>query len=210
MKNKNDCKIQCFSIRTLFNSFKNKRNLTHHTLSALNPQTDNEWPTSVRQSMLKMMIIMTMMFRRHWMQEVLFKILNKITKKTNKQTKKILKKSIFGQTAPYIHTYIIDHYKPSVRIIDLVSQTTYVVCVICIRKWRHLQFKVDSERLFEKLFMAILFTLRVFARNLLRGNRRRNISFWWLAWDSNPGFSSNKPTHYLLDRSDFTSSLHSH
>ena len=27
---------------------------------------------------------------------------------------------------------------------------------------------------FEKLFMAILFTLRVFARNLLRGNRRRN------------------------------------
>ena len=25
------------------------------------------------------------------------------------------------------------------------------------------------------------------------------ISFWCLAWDPNPGFSSNKPTHYLLD-----------
>ena len=47
------------------------------------------------------------------------------------------------------------------------------------------------------------FTLRVFARNLLRGNRRRNnFSYFVLMsglWDSNPGFSSNKPTHYLLD-----------
>ena len=28
----------------------------------------------------------------------------------------------------YIHTYIIGHYNPSVRIIDLVSQTTFIVC----------------------------------------------------------------------------------
>ena len=76
----------------------------------------------------------------------------------------------------YIHTYIIGHYNPSVRIIDLVSHTTYVVCVNFIHKWRDLQFKVDSERqrFFEKLFMAILFTLRVFARNLLRENHLRN------------------------------------
>ena len=53
--------------------------------------------------------------------------------------------------------------------------------------------------------MAILFTLRVFARNLLRGNRRRNtfcILFCCLVWGSNPGFTSNKPTHYLLDYGD--------
>ena len=52
-----------------------------------------------------------------------------------------------------------------------------------------------------------LFTHRVFARNLVRGNRRRNtfrILFWCLAWASNPGFSSNKLTHYLLDHGDFT------
>ena len=66
-----------------------------------------------------------------------------------------------------------------------------------------------NDRFFEKLFMAILFTLRVLARNLLKGNRRKNtfrISFWCLAWDSNPGFSSNKPTHYLLDHGDFKNS----
>ena len=45
-----------------------------------------------------------------------------------------------------LHTYIIGHYYPSVRIIDLVSHTTYVVCVNFIHKWRDLQFKVDSER----------------------------------------------------------------
>ena len=62
----------------------------------------------------------------------------------------------------------------------------------------------------EKLFMAILFTLRVFAGNLLRGNRRRNtfyILLWCLAWCSNPDFTSNKPTHYLLDYGDYNGDL---
>ena len=43
-------------------------------------------------------------------------------------------------------TYIIGHYNLSVRMIDLVSHTIYVVCVNFIHKWRDLQFKVDSER----------------------------------------------------------------
>ena len=56
----------------------------------------------------------------------------------------------------YIHTYIIGHYNPSVRIVGLVSHTTYVVCVNFIHKRRDLQFKVDFEQqIFEKLFMAI-------------------------------------------------------
>ena len=29
------------------------------------------------------------------------------------------------------------------------------------------------------------------------------ILFWCLTWGWNPGFSSNKPTHYLLDHGDF-------
>ena len=45
-----------------------------------------------------------------------------------------------------LHTYIIGHYNPSVRIIDLVSHTTYVVCVNFIQKWSDLQFKDDCER----------------------------------------------------------------
>ena len=64
-----------------------------------------------------------------------------------------------------IHKYIIGHYnclvritawllKPlmlhtSVMIIDLVSHSTYVVCVKFIHKWGDLQFKVDpNDRLF--------------------------------------------------------------
>ena len=99
----------------------------------------------------------------------------------------------------YLHTYIIGHCNPSVRIIDLVFHTTYVVCFTFIHKWRDLLFKVESERQFlEKLFMAILFTLRIFARNLLR----ELFVFCFLVWPGAYGFSFNKPTHYLLEHSD--------
>ena len=49
--------------------------------------------------------------------------------------------------------------------------------------------------------------LRVFARYLLRGNRRRNtfcIWFWCLAWGTNPGFTYTKPTLHLLDHGAFS------
>ena len=88
----------------------------------------------------------------------------------------------------WIHTYTIGHHKFSIRIIDLVSHTTYVVCVNFIHKWLDLQFlkSTPNDRFLEKLFMAILFALRVFAGNLLRGNRQRNIFrilVWCLTWD---------------------------
>ena len=54
---------------------------------------------------------------------------------------------------------------------DLVSHTTYVLCVNFYTWWA-VQFKVDSERL-----NGILFILTVFARNLLRECHRRNIFF---------------------------------
>ena len=104
---------------------------------------------------------------------------------------KTIEKLIYVHT--YIHSYIIGHYNPLVRIIDLVSHTTYVLCVLnlYICGGTYSLKSTPNDRFFEKLFMTILLTLRVFARNLLRGNRRRNnlrISFWCLAWDSNPGF----------------------
>ena len=78
------------------------------------------------------------------------------------------------------HTYIIDLYNPAVRINYLVSHTTFVACVNFIHKWCDLHFKLDSEQhifyyyyfFFEKLFMAVLFTLRAFARNLFRGSHK--------------------------------------
>ena len=116
-------------------------------------------------------------------------------------------------TYPCIHTYIIGHYNPSVMITDLVSHTTYVVCVNFIHEWRDLQFKVNSER---QLSTATFF---IYSQSFCqisaeRGNRRRNnfyILFWCLALGTNPGFSSNKPTHYLLDQGDLVLILsHTH
>ena len=81
-------------------------------------------------------------------------------------------------------TYIIGHYNPSVRIIDLVSHTTYDVYV-----GLYSLKSTPNDRFFffwETFHGNFILTLRVFARNLLRENRRRytfRISFWYLAWD---------------------------
>ena len=78
-----------------------------------------------------------------------------------------------------------------------------------IYTWRDLRFKVDSERqIFLRIFSWQFSYSQSFARNLLRENHRRNTcrsSFWCLAQDTNPGFSSNKPTHSLLEHGDFIS-----
>ena len=59
----------------------------------------------------------------------------------------------------YIHNWPI---QPFSQYYGLTSHITHVVCFIFIH---HLQYNVNSERhIFEKLFMAILFTLRIFAR----------------------------------------------
>ena len=57
----------------------------------------------------------------------------------------------------------------------------------------------------DDLLFYFIFTLKNFAWNLQRGNRRINtfsILFWCVAWGSNPSFTSNKPTYYLLNCSD--------
>ena len=108
-----------------------------------------------------------------------------------------------------IHTYIHNWpLQPFSQDYGLVSHTTHVVCVNFIRELSDLQFNVNSERLifWEAFSWQIYLLSELLARNLLRRNRRRNtfrILLWCLAWDSNPIFSSNKPTHHLLDHGDF-------
>ena len=94
--------------------------------------------------------------------------------------------------------------QPFAQDYDLASHTTNAMCVNFVHEWGNLQFKVDSERhVFEKIFMAILFTLRIFARNLLRGSWQRIFIFF--RFDVWPGIwtralhESNKLTHCLLD-----------
>ena len=108
-----------------------------------------------------------------------------------------------------IHTYVIDHYNTLVSNIDLVSHTTYVVCVNFMRKWRELQFKVDSEQhIFWETFHG---SFLIYSQSFCQKSAERKSPkkyyfvdcFWCLAWGSNPGFTSNKSTHYLLDYSNF-------
>ena len=73
----------------------------------------------------------------------------------------------------------VHHYNPSVRIIDLVSHTSYIVCVNFIIYnligGTYSLKSTPNDRFFEKLFIANLFTLTIFAKYLLSSNHRRNI-----------------------------------
>ena len=61
-----------------------------------------------------------------------------------------------------LQTYVIGHQNFSVRITILFLIPLSLCALI-------------ERQIFEKLFLPLLFTLRVYARNLLRGSRRRNI-----------------------------------
>ena len=102
------------------------------------------------------------------------------------------KRTAFRATQ-FIHTLIIGPYNRSVRITTwLLAPLVMCVLILYIRGGSYSLKSTPKDRFFETLFMTILFTLRVFARHPLRGNRRRNIFcilFWCLAWDSNPGFT---------------------
>ena len=63
----------------------------------------------------------------------------------------------------YIHTLLVITTQSglqSVRIMYLVSHTSYVVCVTFIHKWYRPSLKsTPNDRFFEKLFMAVFFNL---------------------------------------------------
>ena len=67
-----------------------------------------------------------------------------------------------------IHNWLL---QPFSQDYGVVSHTTHIVCFNFIHEWRDLQFNIDNEQqTFKKLFQGRFITLRVFARNLLRGN----------------------------------------
>ena len=58
---------------------------------------------------------------------------------------------------------------------DLAPHTTHVVCVNSIRKWRDLQFNVDSEgQIFEKLFLWQVYLLSEFCQ---KSAERKSLNF---------------------------------
>ena len=97
--------------------------------------------------------------------------------------------------SPQIHTYRHDWpFQSFSQDYGLASHATDVKCFNFIRECRDLQFNVDSERLylriFVKLFMAGLLAKEIFFLFILRSDDWPGIR--------NRAFTFNKPTHYLL------------
>ena len=74
---------------------------------------------------------------------------------------------------------LIHTLQPLSKDYGLASHTSHVVCFNFIHDSKDQQFNVDSERqIFWATFSWQVYLLsRVFSRNLLKGNRRRNIFF---------------------------------
>ena len=82
------------------------------------------------------------------------------------------------------------------------------MCVNSIGEWLDLQFNLDFEwQILEKLFHGRFIYSQSFCQKSAENYIFFHISFWCLTWDTNPGFKSNKPTHYVLDYSDFSLSI---
>ena len=104
----------------------------------------------------------------------------------------------------YIHNWPL---QPFSQDYGLASHTTHVFCFNFICERRDLSLTLaPNDRFLRNFFMTGLFTLRVFARNLLSGNRRRNIVFSWFLLMPDLGYEP-WPKHYLLEYGDFNKSL---
>ena len=100
-------------------------------------------------------------------------------------------------------TYLTGHYNPSIRIIVLVSDTTYVVCLNFICKWRDLQFKVDTERqICWESFQGDFINSQILCQ---KSAERKSPIFYFDVWPraGTLAFTSNKPAHYPLDNGTY-------
>ena len=79
----------------------------------------------------------------------------------------------FSQSCMKTHAYIIGHYNPSVRKAQLLTPLIQCALILCESGGTYSLTPTPNDR-FLKNFFTVDLCIRVFARNLMRGNGRRN------------------------------------
>ena len=93
-----------------------------------------------------------------------------------------------------IHTNIIGRYSNSGLRPSFLKPVMLCALILYMSSGTYSLKSTPNDRFLKSFIMAGLFTLRVFARYLQRGSRRRNIftfPIWWLTWSLNSGLTSN-------------------
>ena len=82
--------------------------------------------------------------------------------------------TIHSRKQTYIYNWSLQPFRQDY---GLASHTTHVVCVkfLYVSGGTYSLTSTPNDIFLRNFFMVVLFTLRVFANNLLRGSRRRNI-----------------------------------
>ena len=103
-----------------------------------------------------------------------------------------------------LHTYIIGHYNPLVRII-LTPRMLCVLILYISGGTCSLKSSTPNDRFFEKLFMAVLIYSQSFCRKYTERKQPKKYFLSYFVLMPGLGFTLNKPTHYLLDYGNSTS-----
>ena len=108
-------------------------------------------------------------------------------------------------THTYIHTFI-GHYNTSVRITAwLFTPLMSCVLILYISGGTYSLKSTPNDRLFGETFHGnFIYSASFCQKSAERKLPKKyfsffHISFWCLTWDMKTGFTSNKPTLYLLD-----------
>ena len=115
---------------------------------------------------------------------------------------KIFKKFRLLETSHAIHKYI--HNWP----LQLFSQDYGLALILYVICGTYSLTSTPNNRFLRNFCMTGLFNSQSFCQKSAERKSPKkyyfNILFWCLAWNTNPDFMSNKPTHHLLDNGDFT------
>ena len=119
----------------------------------------------------------------------------------------------------YICTYVLVHnwpLQPFSQDYGLAFKTTYVVCVNFIHEWwgPYSLTSTPNDRFLWNFFMAGLFNFESFCQKSAERKSPKKyffsfiFSFCCLTGNTNPGFISNKPKHYLQEQGNYLCEKH--
>ena len=117
---------------------------------------------------------------------------------------RVSNKYVFVNSTRILLIYIIGHYNLSVRITaQLLTQLMLCALILYVSGGTFNLTSTPNNKFFEELLHGSFICSQSSCQKSDERKCRRNVFFFFIfRFDANPGFTSNKSTHYLLDYGD--------
>ena len=109
-------------------------------------------------------------------------------------------------------TWLVVTTLQSILLTQFLTSLMLCVLILYISGGTESLNSTPNDSFFEKLFMAVLIYSQSFCQKSAERKSPKKYFLYFVrsdvkTWGSNPGFTSNKPRHYLLDYGDFNVQL---